>query len=111
MVMLNGDECGSIGNRRANVFFTCNPTLNKTEIVEVNEPETCTYKIVLASPLVCESSTSDTELYTNSMHVYPCLEPTLKSQWDRVYSELIDGLITEKVPAIYFKEITNNLIY
>jgi len=95
MVMLNGDDCGSSGTRRTKVYFNCNSNLAKTQIEEVSEPETCNYKIVLSSPLVCEQS--DKDIYTNTMNVYPWLSERLKSEWDHAYSELNSGFITEKV--------------
>lgn len=93
MVMLNGDECGSSGSRRSQIYFKCDPQLNKTEVNEVSEPKTCSYKIVLSSSLVCETQ-------TNSMHVYPHLDERLKSEWDLVYSEFTNGFITEKVKTL-----------
>jgi hypothetical protein len=95
MVMKNGDDCGSNGDRLSRVYFKCNKNLSKAQIEEVSEPQTCQYKIVLATTLACEDSVSGN--YVNSMNVYPYLNESLKFKWNTIYSELLNGLITEKV--------------
>ena len=97
MVMLNGDDCGSVGKRKTKVYFRCDEKLNETKIGDVSEPETCNYKVTLLSPLVCEQYSKDDEMQTNSMNVYPYLNGELRSQWDRVYTEYSNRFITEKV--------------
>ena len=89
--MLNGDDCGSL-SRKCKVFFDCNSENDSTEIVDVSEPTTCLYEIHMRSPLACEKLDED---YT--MKVYPILKQELQLQWDLVFSQFKNGLITEKV--------------
>lgn len=95
--MKNGDECGSSGLRQSNIQFSCNSKLLETQVETVSEPTTCNYVIVLSTPLACESSDPTDQELSYSMNVYPSLNESLRVEWDRVYSEFTNGIITEKV--------------
>lgn len=99
MLMKNGDECGSLGQRQTRIQFKCNHLLEKTQIEEVSEPTTCNYHVLLSSPLVCDEPDSDDSSF--SMNVYSCLNETLRKEWDQTYTELSNGFITEKVRRIH----------
>lgn len=94
--MKNGDECGSSGQRQTRIQFRCSHSLEKTKIEEVSEPTTCNYLVVLSTPLVCDDQ-DDSDDSSYSMNVYPCLNETLRNEWDQAYTEFSNGLITEKV--------------
>lgn len=91
--MLNGDDCGSNGPRQAKIFLECNSNSSETEISEIKEPDTCKYEISLRTPIVCEYN-------SNALKVYPYLNETLKSEWDHVYTEFKNNLITEKASFV-----------
>ena len=94
MKMLNGDDCGSHGNRQTRVFLTCALNSEKSEIVEVKEPSTCNYEITFQTPLACDYSND----YGNySLKVYPNLNKTLQFEWDLAKFEFDSQLITETV--------------
>ena len=93
--MLNGDECGSHGHRKTDINFICNKSSNSV-IKNITEPETCSYEVNLETPLACEDLSLG---YT--MHVYPVLSTDLKSEWNSIYSDFKNGIITEKV-VIFF---------
>lgn len=98
--MLNGDECGSNGNRQTLIKFECNQNETKTEIDKVSEPSTCKYEVILKTYLACNKTVgSEDEM---SMNVYPYLNTSLKSEWDNAYSDFVNNLITEKVSFTKF---------
>jgi hypothetical protein len=94
MLMSNGDDCGSHGSRRTKIKLTCNnDTTNFNHTLgDITEPATCNYEIKLITPLACESIENGW-----TMNVYPCLNESLKSEWDMVYSQFSKNLISEKV--------------
>ena len=107
--MLNGDDCGANGNRETKVIFKCNlqKTGNKTEVESVSEPKTCKYEVVLKSNLVCNVADFENEYMSEDefeetlqilpMNVYPHLNETLQKNWDQVYTDFKNKIITEKV--------------
>ena len=109
LLMKNGDDCGTHGNRETKVIFECNrlKNSNKTEIDSVSETRTCKYEVVLKTNLVCnqtnlemdyiEYDEEDKDEEILPMNVYPHLNSTLQDQWDIVYTDFVNKLITEKV--------------
>jgi hypothetical protein len=97
MLMLNGEVCGANGNREVKIKFICDSELDNLDVrvEEITEPKTCKYEIKLLTPLVCDQF---------SMNVYPNLNQTLKSEWDLLYSELHNDIITEKVFKTFFSK-------
>ena len=84
--MQNGDDCGGSEKKRSTkLFLKC---ANKTEVLSANEPRMCEYEIVLNTPLVCNDK---------AMLVYPSLNETFRREWDFIYSDFKNEIITEKV--------------
>ena len=73
------------------VILNCNRLTNTTEITHVSEPTTCRYEIEMKTPLACEHDL----IY--SMNVYTHLNQDLKSKWNHVLSDFMNGIITQKV--------------
>lgn len=92
--MENGDDCGPIGSRRTRILFKCDRNSTKTEIEQAAEPSTCNYEITLSTSVICSDDDDVTE---STMNVYPHLNATLKTEWDMIFSDLKNDLITEKV--------------
>ena len=104
-LMMNGEACGANESREVKLKFVCDdesllsPSAQHQDMVrvdEITEPKTCRYEIRLKTPLVCEPF---------SMHVYPQLSSSLKSEWDLIYSEWQADFITEKVQCSYFESV------
>jgi hypothetical protein len=91
MKMINGDLCGNI-NRKCKVYLNCNQENDLTQITSVSEPTTCSYEIIMESPLACNKPEENL-----SMNVYPFLDKSMQIKWDVLYSEFKSGFITEKV--------------
>lgn len=84
--MQNGDDCGGSDKKRnAKLYLRCG---NKTEVLSANEPRMCDYEIELSTPLVCNNK---------SLLVYPSLNESLRQEWDIIYSDFKNEIITEKV--------------
>ncbi|RUS91344.1 hypothetical protein EGW08_000861 [Elysia chlorotica] len=92
MVMKDGDSCGSLF-RSARISFECG---NHSTIVNVTEPVTCNYHLVLKTPLVC---------HPESMLVYPTLSKELQLRWDKLEGERLTGYWTDKGYSRRLREI------
>ncbi|GFR58741.1 N-acetylglucosamine-1-phosphotransferase subunit gamma [Elysia marginata] len=92
MIMKDGDSCGSL-YRSARITFVCG---NHSTIVNVSEPVTCNYHIVLKTPLVC---------HPDSMLVYPMLSEDLQQRWDLLEGERLRGYWTDKGYSRKLREI------
>ena len=71
------------------IYFECNH--NSSFISEITEPKTCNYKVIFKTPLVC---------HRNSMLVYPHLNETFQIEWDNIYTEFQNQVVTEKVKTL-----------
>lgn len=92
MIMRDGDSCGSL-YRSARITFVCG---NHSSIVNVSEPVTCNYHLVLKTPLVC---------HPDSMLVYPTLSKDLQHRWDLLEGERLHGYWTDKGHSKKLREI------
>ena len=100
----NGDDCGIHGSRTTKVFLKCVQNSNSTEIVEVSEPSTCKYEMVLQTPLACEYTPEYGHL---TLNVYPYMNRILQIEWDSAKFELDNGIITENVSSFILKYFLN----
>ncbi|ESP01094.1 hypothetical protein LOTGIDRAFT_66613, partial [Lottia gigantea] len=83
MLMKNGDGCND-RNREVKIYFKCG---RKTEILNVTEPSTCWYHMILQTPLVCP---------TDAMLVYPVMSKEHQLEWDDIETKLFHQEITNK---------------
>ncbi|CAF0873191.1 unnamed protein product [Brachionus calyciflorus] len=100
LLMLNGDDCGKQGARQAKIYFECNQSEINNQISEISEPSTCKYEIKFKTSLVCEQNYD-----TFTWNVYAYLNDSLKLEWNHLFTNLKDGLITEKMYNMSLKRI------
>jgi N-acetylglucosamine-1-phosphate transferase, gamma subunit len=93
MSMMNGDDCGdNYGSRKCKIYFNCNK--NETKVVSIVEKVTCDYIIEMDTHLVCDENN---ENEFRSMNVYNYLNSSFQREWNLAFTELNNGLITEKM--------------
>ena len=69
----------------AKVYLVCG---NRTEIIDVTEPQTCQYVVQLSTPLVC---------HPDSMLVFPTLSDALQDAWDQLEGLNTQNIFTQQV--------------
>ncbi|PAA70054.1 hypothetical protein BOX15_Mlig021282g1, partial [Macrostomum lignano] len=86
MAMPNGVPCGhGRDSRRTVVELACS---RATRLASVVESPVCQYKMLLETPLACQSVTG-----SKSMQVYPSLTERQRSVWDALYTMRHRGLL------------------
>lgn len=71
--------------RQAQVLLHCGP---RNELTAVTEPDRCRYLAHFSTPLVCGDDTV--------MAVYPRLQANHQRDWDVLYTEHLNGLLTDR---------------
>ncbi|PAA94606.1 hypothetical protein BOX15_Mlig010458g1 [Macrostomum lignano] len=100
MAMPNGVPCGhGRDSRRTLVELACS---RATRLASVVESPVCQYKMLLETPLACQSVTG-----SKSMQVYPSLTERQRSVWDALYTMRHRGLLN----ASSYELLLDNLIF
>ena len=108
MLFANGDDCGQNGNRQTRLKFKCNKSNDKTEIVSTREPKTCSYEIQMQTPLVCSDKILADDAHVSGqdmMNVYPYLNGTHRNEWDSLFTQLEQKMITPKMYEFSLNEL------
>ncbi|GAV03967.1 hypothetical protein RvY_14320 [Ramazzottius varieornatus] len=90
---LNGKPCDAETVRQTIVDFECGSV---PLIWEVAEPARCHYHLTFKLPQAC---------YTDPLLVYPILPQELRTRWDMLEKEYLDGEITDKGYDVRLSEI------